>query len=111
MQHASFQPEIRYWTGRPLSRHFIGVAGGIATYNLLFRETRRRGNAWTAGITYGYDFVLSKHWNLELTAGFGCLSYKQFKYPEAEKGQRHTAIRRYTPAPIKAGVSFIYIIK
>lgn len=113
LRHATFRPEIRYWTGRPLSRHFIGVMGGISGYNLLLNDIRRRGNTWITGLTYGYDFVLSKHWNLELTAGVGCMNSLQYQYKDADPADpgRKQKERRCTFAPLKVGVTFIYIIK
>lgn len=106
----TLSPEIRFWTGRSLSRHFIGIAGGIGKYDLLYRETRRNGNALTAGVTYGYNFVLNEHWNLELTAGAGVVRYSQFRY-ETNTRRPEQPETGYTAVPIKLGVSFVYLIR
>ena len=98
MRHAHLVPEARWWLGRALSRHFVGLLTGIGAYDVHLNETRHRGAHWVAGLSYGYDFVLSKHWNLELTVAAG---YRGYREPEVH----------HSFAPLKANVSFVYILK
>ena len=109
LSHTSLMPEVRIWTQRPMARHFVGVVAGIAKYDTRLGDTYRNGNALMAGLTYGYDFVLGKHWNLELTAGAGYARCKQIRYKTGEaKPKERTPKNAFTP--LKLGVSFIYII-
>lgn len=106
-----FQPEVRYWINRPMVSHFIGITAFMNNFNMMVKDVHHKGDAFAAGLTYGYAWVLGKHWNIEATAGVGVLRYRQFKYdkdapkPDAVNDSK-TAI-----APVKLGVSFVYIIR
>lgn len=110
----AFTPEMRYWlSARPQSGHFIGLMGVAADYDLTHKQCHHDGDALGVGLTYGYSFVLGKRWSLELTAGAGFLHRKE-KYYNVEKGQAEPEKAnntRWMAAPLKAGVSFVYILK
>lgn len=108
--HLLLQPELRYWFGRPMSQHFVGFTLLYVDYDLLFRETRYNGETFGGGFTYGYDFVLSKHWNLELTAGVGVMYRWQYKYNENEPRPEYRNNFGWYVAPVKVGVTVSYII-
>ena len=95
-KHWMIQPEARYWFCDRFSRHFIGahLIGGAFNFgnidnNLSFlgtdfsvlKDHRYQGYAYGAGVAYGFAFMLSRHFNLELEAGFGylCLDYDTFE--------------------------------
>lgn len=95
-KHWMVQPEARYWFCDRFSRHFVGahLIGGAFNFggiknNLAFLGTdfsvltdhRYQGYAYGCGVAYGFAFMLSKHLNLELEAGFGyvCLDYDTFE--------------------------------
>lgn len=108
-------PEVRYWfSGRPQARHFVGLMGLVAGYsvNVKLKSSEPRnyhgGAAVGAGLTYGYSFVLSKHWSLETTAGLGLLSIKERK--SQGNGPTHDN-NKCMLTPTKLGVSFVYIFK
>ena len=65
------QPELRYWFNRPMARHYMGLAllGGF--YDTKIRSRIYEGDIIAGGLTYGYALVLSRHWNVEFTAGIG----------------------------------------
>ena len=86
-----FQPEVRYWLNRPMVHH--------------------KGDAYAAGLTYGYVWVLGDHWNIEATAGVGVLRYRQFKYDKGTPKPGAVNDSKTTIAPVKLGVSFVYIIR
>lgn len=85
-RHGFVQPEVRWWMCDCFSGHFLGLhahggifnVGGIDT-NLKFlgndfsvlRDSRRQGWFVGAGLGYGYDLILGKHWNLEFEIGAG----------------------------------------
>ena len=76
-----------------------------------FGNARNSGWAVGAGVTYGYQFILSRRWNLELTAGLG-LWYTEYDCFESRKcGIFEQAVRKHAFGPTSLGVSFIYLIK
>lgn len=124
LKHAFVLPELRYWFCERFNGHFLGVhaIGGI--YNIgMFPESitskvsrlepfhghRFQGWGAGAGVAYGYDWILSKHWNLELEIGAGAV-YTQYNRYEckdcdnlvAEK-QPHTYV-----GPTKAALNLVY---
>lgn len=108
-----FTPEVRYWfSARPQAGHFLGLAGVAANYNLLLDNKRHNGDAFGAGLTYGYSFVLSRHWSLETTLGGGIVHRREKSYEEhKDECPEKPNINKWQFFPIKAGVSFVYIIK
>lgn len=83
-----------------------------STYNVLLNGARHKGDAFGGGLTYGYSFVLGRHWSLEATAGVGALHINEKKFREGtEDVPDHANNAKWIPAPIKAGVTFVYLIK
>ncbi len=109
--HFRLQPELRYWFNRPMARHFVGVGllGGL--YNLRVKEHFYEGDIWGAGITYGYAFVLSRHWNMEATLGVGMARARAFDYRVDEEKPATPNLLKWTPVPIRLGLSFSYLFK
>lgn len=81
-KHILLQPELRYWFCDTYNRSFIGVHVHGAFFNISnidlswgttegFKDHRYQGWLYGAGISYGYDWILGKHWNLEATIGAG----------------------------------------
>ena len=68
------------------------------------------GQGIGGGFTYGYDFVLSKRWNLELTAGIGALYRFEKKYDEGTTIPSSNNANRWCLVPIKLGVTLSYVI-
>lgn len=108
-----FAPEARYWfSARPQAGHFLGIMALGANYNLSLDGHHYKGDALGGGLTYGYSFVLGKHWSLETTVGAGAIYRHEKNYKEAtEKEPDEANFRKWQLFPLKAGVSFVYIIK
>ena len=123
-KHWMIQPEARYWFCDRFSRHFVGahLIGGIFNFaginnNLSFLGTdfsvltdkRYQGYAYGAGAAYGFAFAISKHFNLELEAGFGylCLDYDVFECDgcgrKVDEGFHHYI------GPTKAAINLVYL--
>ena len=112
----AFTPEMRYWfSARPQAGHFVGLMGMGTHYNLQLNKTRHNGDAFGAGITYGYSFVLSRHWSLETTLGLGALHVREDKTKEGAPATSYHSTSpnntKWVATPLKAGVTFVYIIK
>lgn len=115
------QPEYRYWFSEKFTRAFVGVnllagqceIGGFAMpYGLLRRILNNyyKANAVALGLSVGYDFYISPHWNLELVAGFGVarVSYHTVPLYKPQPATYKNKVR-YLPVPTEIGVSFVYL--
>lgn len=114
------QPEVRYWLCDKFNGHFFGLHGMVGNYQVTgidlpfsifddLDDYRYKGNFWGAGISYGYQFLLGKHWNLEATLGLGYarVSYKKYECKECpdmvEKSDKNYL------GPTKAALSLVYL--
>ena len=81
-----------------------------AYYDVTLKNKVYKGETAGAGLTYGYSFVLSNRWSLEATAGLGVMGVRQMNHDknDPEPTQPQTV---WKVAPMKLGVSFVYIIK
>lgn len=118
LKHGLIQPEFRYWFCERFNGHFLGVHGHYAKYNVggLFlnhnmRHNRYQGYLYGGGISYGYQWILGNHWNLEATLGVGYARLSYSKYPIASCGEKLKSEDRNYWGPTKIGLSIIYIIK
>lgn len=120
--HWMVMPEARYWTCQRFNGHFLGVHLLYSNYNigghnlpLLFgdgsRDYRYEGRAMGAGLSYGYDVILGKRWNLEFTVGVGMmyLNYDRYDCPRCGQKVQEDARRLYW-GPTKAGVTLSFLI-
>ena len=80
MKMLAIQPELRYWLCDKFNGHFVGfhVHGGVyqaAAIDMpwgiwpVLTDHRFKGNFYGAGVSYGYQWILGKHWNLEGNIG------------------------------------------
>ena len=108
-----FTPEMRYWfSARPQAGHFVGITGIAANYDVRVKTIEHDGDVFGGGLTYGYSFVLSKNWSLEATVGGGLVYRHEMKYDKScEERPGYANVRKCQLFPLKAGVSFVYIIK
>ena len=123
LKHIIVQPELRYWTcerfnGLFLNVHAIGgylpSVGGFWDFSKYYHKLPnlktfelRDAIMIGGGIGFGYDFILSRHWNLELEAGLGYVYTRGDEYSSdvlVLKG----SIFDYA-GPTKLAVTFSYI--
>ena len=103
------QPEVRYWFCEKFEGHFIGIHAHGAQYFGGFCEKRYDGYLAGGGITYGYDWILSPHWNLEAVIGAG---YARLWYKESPRIPCVKCLEDKTADYIgltKLSLAFIYI--
>lgn len=116
------QIEYRYWLCERFSGHFFGLHALGTQFNisghelpLLFgkgsKNFRHEGYGYGAGISYGYQWVLSNRWSLEANIGVGYarLHYDKYDCPKCSTKISHE-VKNYF-GPTRAGISFIYVIK
>ena len=103
------QPEFRYWFCEKFEGHFVGIHLHGAQYFGGFKERRYDGYLAGAGVTYGYDWILAPHWNLELAIGAG---YARMWYDEMPRIPCKKCVRsRHKDylGPTKAALSICYL--
>lgn len=117
LKHWLVQPELRYWLCERFNGHFFGLHGHYADYNIggikMFglKDSRYQGNLYGAGLSYGYQWILSKRWSIEATIGVGYARVNYDKYPCGECGTKLKDGHKNYFGPTKAGLSIIYILK
>lgn len=110
LKHIRFQPELKYWFQNLLSKHYIGITAFYDSYDVGLRSKAYYGDAYAVGLTYGYDWILSRRWNLGASAGVGAIRYRQDKYTPDIKHDKPNEFG-WKFAPVKLEVSLIYLIK
>ena len=124
-KHWLVQPEARYWFCERFSGHFIGIHAHGGEYNFgnlkngikflgsdFSKLTDNRYQGWYVGggLSYGYAWILGKHWNLEAELGIGYIYTRFDKFPCAECGEKieEDASHHYF-GPTKLALSIVYL--
>lgn len=114
-RHFRLHPEVRYWFCEAFYKHFIGIHAPWVVYNIsdmdwLNCENKRR-QGWGAGlgVSYGYAWALSKHWNLEGTVGAGWLWLNHKVYPCANCGSVREHAKKNYFGITQAALNLTYI--
>ncbi len=114
------QPEVRYWLCDKFNGHFFGINGMIGVYNVMgikppfalwkdMKDYRYKGEFYGGGISYGYQFVLGHHWNIEANIGVGYAYVKYKKYPCENCGEMIEKSHKNYFGPTKAAISLVYL--
>lgn len=120
-KHYLIEPELRYWLCESFNGHFFGLHTGFSEYNMsrvpmLYnwdKSQKYRYEGWLTGVglSYGYQWILGNHWNLEASIGFGFVHTSYKKYDCVECGDYYGEYKENFFAPTKATISIIYLIK
>lgn len=114
------QPEFRLWNCEAFNRGFWGfhAVGGqfnVGNLNLPFGlfsgldDHHYEGYLVGGGVSYGYQWYLGPHWNLEATFGFGYLYMNYDKYECPKCGDMLGHDKKHYFGPTRIGVSFVYL--
>ena len=124
--HWMVMPEARYWFCEAFEDSFLAlhVLGGQYNVgnihnNIKFlgsdfsqlSDYRFQGWAVGAGIGYGYDWMLAKHWNLEFEIGIGWIYTRYDKYPCAECGtvaEKDRPHNYFGPTKLSLAIEYIF---
>lgn len=115
LRHFRLHPEVRYWFCEAYYKHFIGLHVPYVIYNvsdiswLDCDNVRKQGWGAGIGVSYGYAWALSKHWNLEATVGAGWLHLDTKTYPCASCGTQRSHARKNYFGPTQAALNLTYI--
>lgn len=121
LRHWVVQPELRHWFCQKFNGWFVGAHAMGGQYNAgavklplgafpEFEHHRYKGWYVGGGVTAGYQWVISKHWNFETSLGAGYIYSPYKKYCSVCGGEGETKHRNYV-GPTKAAISLVYIIK
>lgn len=104
------QPEGRYWLCEPFEGHFFGIHLHAAQYYALSRQKIYDGYLAGGGFTYGYDWILSPHWNLEALIGVGYarLWYKLRPNRPCAKCFSNETQNYFGPTKIAVTISYLF---
>ncbi len=103
------QPEMKYWFCEKFEGHFVGMHLHGAQFFGGFNKKRYDGYLAGFGFSYGYDWILSPHWNLEAEIGLG---YAHLWYDESDRIPclkcRRPKHKNYV-GPTRAALSIAYL--
>lgn len=111
IMHWVVQPEWRYWTCRRFMGHFVGIHAHGGRYNGGLKKYRYDGWFVGGGISYGYQWIIGKHWNIETELGVGYAYLDYDKYLRNHCGKFIDSGYRNYWGPTKLSVSLMYLFK
>ena len=117
LKHWLVQPELRYWLCERFNGSFFGLHGHYADADISnldmfgLGHDRYDGKIYGAGISYGYQWMISPQWNLEagLSLGYAHLNYKRYGQPEGAAFIEKSHCNYWGPTQI--GISLVYFIQ
>lgn len=124
-KHWMVQPGVRYWLCDRFAGHFFGAQIQGGQYNIggfdgkvdflgtnfrKLKDTRYQGWFGGAGISYGYAWVLGKHWNAEAEIGIGWsyTRYDRFQCAGCGKKTETDKAHNYV-GPTKIAIDLVYL--
>lgn len=95
MPHFLVQPELRYWTCEAFNGFYVGTHGHFVLFNVAnmdipfgrlkeLKDARCEGILYGGGVSLGYQWYLSPHWNMGASVGGGYAFIDYEKYPSAK---------------------------
>lgn len=122
-KHWSLDGEYRWWPCSKFNGHFFGVQALGGEFNMAKLHAKlpfygwpsdlkeRRYEGWNVGggLVYGYQWILSRHWNLEAEVAAGYQHIKYDCYPCADCGTREKSGHKNYFGLTKLGLSLVYL--
>lgn len=120
LKHWVVNPEWRHWFCHRFNGSFVGIHAFGGQYNAAnikmplgwWKELRdHRFEGWFAGggVSYGYQWVLSKHWNFEGSVGVGAAYIDYDKFKCGTCGKKVDDGHKIYVGPTKAALSLMYM--
>lgn len=111
IMHWMVQPEWRYWPCRRFMGHFFGIHAHGGKYNGGVRKYRYEGWLIGGGLSYGYQWLIGRHWNIEAELGVGYAWLHFDKYLRNHCGRFMNSGHHNYWGPTQLGISFVYLFK
>lgn len=104
------QPEYRYWTCEPYEGHFFAAHIHGAKFNAAFSGLHRDGWLAGAGIGYGYDWIVSPHWNIEaeIAVGWARLWWKEWPIAKCTQYVHHKHYDYFGPTKVALSIGYVF---
>lgn len=102
------QPELRYWFCETFEGHFMGLHLHGAQYDGAIHDRHYDGYLAGGGFTYGYQWILSPHWNLEAAIGVGYARLWYDQRPDLPCKKCSQSKHKDYLGPTKVAVSLCY---
>ena len=113
----SFQPEGRYWFHRTFTGPFVGVNLLWGGFNIdrvrvggMYGK-HRQGPVVGAGVSVGYQHILSYRWSLEFSLGWDYIHASYDQYWEGDNPFKDGRFSSNLFLPIGTGITMVYMIK
>lgn len=130
-KHYLVTPEVRYWFCESFNGHFLGLnanytqfnVGGVHVLNSFYESegdgpfidatlnSRVEGWAASAGLTYGYSWIISPRWNMEFNIGIGYWYADYDRYQNRKCGLFQDSTTKHAVGLTDLGLSFIYMLR
>ncbi|MCM1109569.1 MAG: DUF3575 domain-containing protein [Clostridium sp.] len=121
-KHWLVQPEVRFWTCERFNGHFVGVHALGGEFNASrvkmpfgyfthLKDQRMQGWMAGGGITYGYQWVVSKRFSIEAAIGAGVVHVDYKRYNCNHCGQALEHNHKLYIGPTKLALNLIYFIR
>ncbi len=119
-KHWILNPEYRYWFCQRFNGSFVGIHAFGGEYDAANIKVPfgywdeledHRFEGWYAGggISYGYQWVLSRHWNFEASVGVGAAYIDYDKFNCGECGKKVDDGHKIYVGPTKLALSLLYM--
>lgn len=119
-KHWVLQPEYRWWFCQRFNGSFVGVHAHGGQFNVGgidlplgiwddLEDHRYEGWFVGGGVTYGYQWVMSRHWNFEASIGAGYAYIDYEKYACGTCGEKIKDSHKHYFGVTKAALSLVYI--
>lgn len=102
---------MRYWPWYVYSGWWFGAKAQYSEYDYggLFKQNREAGDAFGGGLSAGYTYMLSKHWNLDFGLGVWGGYKKYGSYRCVNCGKPVTKSEDYFIVPDEIKVAIMYV--
>lgn len=124
-KHWMVQPGARYWFCDRFAGHFVGaqlmggqynIGGFDGKINFLGTDFRKlkdgRYQGWFGGVgvSYGYAWILGKHWNIEAEIGLGWTYTRYDRFLCAGCGRKVASGKTHNyVGPTKTALNIVYL--
>ncbi len=120
LKHWVVNPEWRHWFCHRFNGSFVGIHAFGGQFNAAkikmpfgwwkeLEDNRFEGWFVGGGISYGYQWVMSKHWNLEAAIGVGAAYIKYDKFGCGSCGKKLDDGDKIYVGPTKLALSLMYL--
>ncbi|MFI3303998.1 MAG: DUF3575 domain-containing protein [Rikenellaceae bacterium] len=112
LTHYGTEVGVKCWMFENFVGHFVGSQLGYTAYDVGNEARRYDGESFRWGVSYGYAWILSVHWNVAAEVGFGLRYSRDEEYdptPDEWETEYIYHHKRITFSPTRIGLTFNYL--